>query len=146
MKLSKTFASIGIALLGLPLAAPAQAEPVPVAAARKIAPNMPILSVNLQGDYHGRRVASQIRARPKHSHNSMSVVRASTMLLMAELARHTLAADPPDLGLTLPVGHIEIHDFTRANELIAIGHKAVIDHLEDIEALAARAPIHRGRP
>lgn len=33
MKLSRTFASIGIALLGLPLAAPAQAEPVPAAAA-----------------------------------------------------------------------------------------------------------------
>lgn len=33
MKLSRTFATIGIALLGLPLAAPAQAEPVPVAAA-----------------------------------------------------------------------------------------------------------------
>lgn len=33
MKLSKTFASIGIALLGLPLAAPAQAEPAPAAAA-----------------------------------------------------------------------------------------------------------------
>jgi NTE family protein len=114
--------------------------PVPVRAARQIAPTLPVLSINLQGDYHGRRVATQIRSRPKHSHNSMSVVRASTMLLMAELARHTLAADPPDLGLTLPVGHIEIHDFTRANELIAIGHKAVIDRLGDIEALAARAP------
>ena len=33
MKLSRTFASIGIALLGLPLAAPAQAEPAPAAAA-----------------------------------------------------------------------------------------------------------------
>ena len=120
--------------------------PVPVAAARKIAPNMPVLSINLQGDYHGRRVATQIRARPKHSHNSMAVVRASTMLLMAELARHSLALDPPDLALTLPVGHIEIHDFTRAGELIAIGHRAVMEQIDDIERLAARAPVRRMVP
>lgn len=114
--------------------------PVPVVAARQLAPRLPVLSINLQGDYHGRRVATAIRSRPRHSHNSMAVVRASTMLLMAELARHTLARDPPDLALTLPVGHIEIHDFTRAGELIAIGHRAVIDQLGDIEALAARSP------
>ena len=113
--------------------------PVPVTATRKLAPALPVLSINLQGDYHGRRVASQMRCRPKHSHNSMAVVRASTMLLMAELARHSLALDPPDLGLTLPVGHIEIHDFTRADELIAIGHRAVIDRLADIERLSARS-------
>ena len=112
--------------------------PVPVLAARKIAPGLPVLSVNLQGDYHGRRVATTIRSRPKHNHPSMSVVRASTMLLMAELARHSLALDPPDLGLTLPVGHIEIHDFTRADELIAIGRQSVRDRIEDIRALAQR--------
>ena len=114
--------------------------PVPVAAARRIAPRLPVLSVNLQGDYHGRRVAAAIRARPRGSHNSMAVVRASTMLLMAELARHSLALDPPDLALTLPVGHVEIHDFTRADELIAIGRRSVLAHIEDIRALVGSAP------
>ncbi|MBD3760610.1 patatin-like phospholipase family protein [Sphingomonadaceae bacterium G21617-S1] len=114
--------------------------PVPVAAARAIAPKLPVLSVNLQGDYHGRRVASAIRARPARNHPSMAVVRASTMLLMAELARHSLALDPPDYALTLPVGHVEIHDFTRADELIAIGRQSVIDHLADIRALVGRPP------
>jgi len=114
--------------------------PVPVAAARRIAPRLPVLSVNLQGDYHGRRVAAAIRARPRGSHNSMAVVRASTMLLMAELARHSLALDPPDLALTLPVGHVEIHDFTRADELIAIGRRSVHAHIEDIRALVGSAP------
>ena len=118
--------------------------PVPVAAARRIAPKLPVLSVNLQGDYHGRRVATAIRARPRHSHNSMAVVRASTMLLMAELARHSLALDPPDLALTLPVGHIEIHDFTRADELIAIGRRSVAEKIDDIRALADRAPARGG--
>jgi len=112
--------------------------PVPVAAARQIAPGLPVLSVNLQGDYHGRRVAAAIRAQPRRSHPSMAVVRASTMLLMAELARASLALDPPDLALTLPVGHVEIHDFTRADELIAIGREAVIDKLDAIHALANR--------
>jgi len=112
--------------------------PVPVAAARKIAPGLPVLSVNLQGDYHGRGVSAAIRANPINSHSTMKVVRASTMLLMAELARHSLATEPPDLALTLPVGHIEIHDFTRAGELIEIGRTAVIEALPAIEALSNR--------
>ena len=114
--------------------------PVPVAAARQIAPHLPVLSINLQGDYHGRRVATAIRNAPKRSHNSVAVVRASTMLLMAELARHTLALDPPDFALTLPVGHIEIHDFTRAGELIDIGRRSVEDSLEHIRALVDVTP------
>jgi NTE family protein len=114
--------------------------PVPVAAARKIARGLPVLSVNLQGDYHGRRVAAAIRARPTRAHPSFSVVRASTMLLMAELARSSLALDPPDLALTLPVGHIEIHDFTRADELIRIGREAVRERLDEIRVLARRQP------
>lgn len=109
--------------------------PVPVAAARSIAPRLPILSVNLQGDYHGRGVASAIRNSPGGVHSTMKVVRASTMLLMAELARHSLAIDPPDLALTLPVGHVEIHDFTRASELIDIGWQSVQNALPQIRAL-----------
>ena len=115
--------------------------PVPVAAARRIAPTLPVLSVNLQGDYHGRRVATAIRNAPKRAHNSMAVVRASTMLLMAELARHSLALDPPDFALTLPVGHIEIHDFTKADELISIGRRSVRENIEDIRALVGKAPL-----
>ena len=115
--------------------------PVPVVAARKIAPTLPVLSVNLQGDYHGRRVATAIRNAPKRSHNSMAVVRASTMLLMAELARASLELDPPDFALTLPVGHVEIHDFTKADELIAIGRRSVRENLEGIRALVGKAPI-----
>lgn len=114
--------------------------PVPVAAARRIAPRLPVLSVNLQGDYHGRRVAAAIRARPGRNHPSMAVVRASTMLLMAELARHSLALDPPDYALTLPVGHVEIHDFTRADELIAIGRRSVDEHIDRICALVGQPP------
>jgi len=109
--------------------------PVPVAAARQIAPALPVLAVNLQGDYHGRGVSSAIRSRPGGVHSTMRVVRASTMLLMAELARHSLASDPPDLVLTLPVGHIEIHDFTRADDLIRIGWDAVKQALPQIEAM-----------
>lgn len=114
--------------------------PVPVLAARQLAPRYPVLSVNLQGDYHGRRVATAIRARPTRNHPSMAVVRASTMLLMAELARHSLALDPPDYALTLPVGHVEIHDFTRADELIAIGRRTVEEHIDEIRALVGRQP------
>ncbi len=117
--------------------------PVPVVAARSIGPGLPVLSVNLQGDYHGRAVATAIRNRPDRAHSTMAVVRASTMLLMAELARASLTIDPPDLALTLPVGHIEIHDFTRADELIDIGRRSVLDRLPEIEALAKRRAVRR---
>jgi NTE family protein len=115
--------------------------PVPVAAARAIAPDLPILAINLQGDYHGRRVAGLIRNRPGGNHSTMAVVRASTMLLMAELSRASLALDPPDLALNLPVGHVEIHDFTRARELIDIGRASIEAIMPKVEALATR-----GRP
>jgi len=114
--------------------------PVPVAAARKIAGGLPVVSVNLQGDYHGRPVATAIRNQPRRAHPSLAVARASTMLLMAELARASLALDPPDLALTLPVGHVDIHDFTRADELIAIGRRSVEAEIDEIRALAERAP------
>jgi len=114
--------------------------PVPVAAARMIAPKLPVLSVNLQGDYHGRKVSTAIRMRPDRAHSTMSVVRASTMLLMAELARTSLIIEPPDFALTLAVGHIDIHDFTRADELIEIGRRSVIDQLPAIEALVTKQP------
>lgn len=109
--------------------------PVPVAAARSIAPRLPVLSVNLQGDYLGRNVCAALRAKPHGAHSTIAVVRASTMLLMAELARHTLASEPPDLGLNLPVGHIEIHDFTRADELIAIGRRTTEESIPRIRAI-----------
>lgn len=112
--------------------------PVPVVAARAIAPKLPVLSVNLQGDYHGRKVSTAIRDRPHRSHSTMAVVRASTMLLMAELARASLTIDPPDLALTLRVGHIDIHDFTRAEELIEIGRRSIVDQLPAIEALVMK--------
>jgi len=114
--------------------------PVPVAAARKIAGGLPVVSVNLQGDYHGRAVATAIRNDPTRAHPSLAVARASTMLLMAELARASLELDPPDLALTLPVGHVDIHDFTRADELIAIGRRSVEAEIDEIRALAERAP------
>ncbi|TZG26063.1 patatin-like phospholipase family protein [Sphingomonas montanisoli] len=112
--------------------------PVPVAAARTIAPGLPIVSVNLQGDYAGRKRVSAIRERPAGAHSTMAVVRASTMLLMSELARASLAIDPPDLALTLPVGHVDIHDFTKADMLIEIGRQSVFEALPAILDLAAR--------
>lgn len=112
------------------------AMPVPVAAARALAPGLPVLAVNLQGDYHNRGVTSAIRAKPRDAHSLMAVARASTMLLMAELARQSLLLDPPDHVLTLRVGHVDIHDFTRADELIEIGRRAVIDALPVLRALA----------
>lgn len=108
--------------------------PVPVRAARAIAPKLPLLAINLQGDYHGRARAAGIE-RPRLT--TFAVVRAATGLMMSQLARQSLDIDPPDLELPLPIGHIDTTNFTRAEELIRIGGEAVRQALPRIRALAA---------
>lgn len=111
------------------------AMPVPVAAARKLAPGQPLLAINLLGDYQGR--ARQLRRTwtERRSVSALGVVRAATALMTASLTRQSLSVDPPDLQLDLPVGHIDAGNFTRAQELIEIGRAAISDALPDIHAL-----------
>jgi len=96
--------------------------PVPVAAVRALS-DAPVIAVNLQGDY--RRRAALTMPLERRVMTPMRVGRAGVSLLLTQLARQSLALDPPDLELALPVGHIHVRNFTRAPELIAIGAAAV---------------------
>ena len=107
--------------------------PVPVAAVRAIS-SSPVLAVNLQGDYV-RRAANGLPERLRIL-TPMRVGRAGVSLLLAELARKSLALDPADATLELEVGHIHVRNFTRAHELIEIGEAAVEAGWPQIEALA----------
>lgn len=116
------------------------AMPVPVSAARALAPGRPCIAVSLQSDYVNRARANGVSGDgPPPS--TVAVVKASVGLSLANLARYSLALDPPDILLSLPVGHIEIQNFTRAEELIAIGRTQAIAALPEIRAkLAALDP------
>ena len=110
--------------------------PVPVAAVRALS-DAPVIAVNLQGDYQRR--AALTMPLDKRMMTPMRVGRAGVSLLLTQLARQSLALDPPDLELALPVGHIHVRNFTKAPELIAIGTDAVEAAWPMITALAPTA-------
>lgn len=112
--------------------------PVPVRPARKLAAGLPVVAVNLQGDYVSRRRAVGLRDRADAKLTTLSVVRGATGLMLSNLARYSLDLDPPDLELAPKVGHIDTSNFTRAEELIGIGKASIADSLEQIEAIAHR--------
>jgi NTE family protein len=109
-------------------------NPVPVRAVRALS-TAPVIAVNLQDDY--RRRAAVGMTQHKRVLTPMRVGRAGISLLMAQLARQSLALDPPELELALAVGHIHVRNFTRAHELIDIGAAAVEANWATIKALAA---------
>ncbi len=106
--------------------------PVPVAAARQLS-NAPVLAINLQGDYL-RRAAAGLPV-DKRVMTPFRVGRAGLSLLFAQHARNTLRLDPPDLELAPAIGHIDVRNFTRADELIRLGVESVADNWSAITAL-----------
>ncbi len=106
--------------------------PVPVAAVRALS-KAPVLAVNLQGDYARRALAGL--PPDKRVLTPFRVGRAGVSLVMAHLARQSLAIDPPDIELAPAIGHVDVRNFTRADELIALGAASVVDNWAAIEAL-----------
>lgn len=111
--------------------------PVPVAAARQLAPGRPLVAVNLLGDYPGRAGTLRRGWSERRTLSTFGVVRAATALMTASLTRQSLELDPPELQLDLPVGHIEAGNFMRAHELIEIGRRAVAESMPQIQALVS---------
>lgn len=99
------------------------ALPVPVSPARELAPEALCLSVNLQDDFLNRSIAAGIAEHGNREPNSLAIVKASIGLSLRNLGRYSLALDPPDFAMSPPVGHIDIQNFTRAEELIDIGRR-----------------------
>ena len=99
------------------------ALPVPVSPVRELAPEALCLSVNLQDDFINRAIAAGIAVNNGKEPNSLAIVKASVGLSLRNLGRYSLALDPPDFAMSPPVGHVDIQNFTRAEELIAIGRR-----------------------
>jgi NTE family protein len=106
--------------------------PVPVRAARALS-DAPVVAVNLQGDYD-RRAAVNLPEK-RRILTPMRVGRAGLSLVMMHLARQSLTIDPPDLLLEPRIGHIDVRNFTRADELIALGAACVEEQWDAISAL-----------
>ena len=66
-----------------------------------------------------------------------AVLLASFNIFMDRITRSRLAGDPPDVLVTPAVGHIGLLDFDRADELIALGRKAIDDQEQAIRSAIA---------
>jgi len=117
------------------------ALPVPVSPARELAPDALCLSINLQDDFVNRAEMAGIARTDGKEPNSIAIVRASVGLSLRNLGRYSLALDPPDFAMSPPVGHIDMQNFTKADELIEIGRReteAIIPSI--MERLDTRVP------
>lgn len=108
--------------------------PVPVRAVRALS-RAPVVAVNLQGDYL-RRAATGLPP-DKRLMTPLRVGRAGLSLMMSHLAKQSLALDPPDFELAPAIGHIDVRNFRRADELIQLGDDAVEAAWSTIEQLGA---------
>ena len=106
--------------------------PVPVRAVRALS-RSPVLAINLNGDYLRRSAAGLPPG--KRLMTPLRVGRAGLSLMMTQIARQSLLLDPPDLELAPAIGHVDVRNFTRANELIDIGAATVEANWAAIEAL-----------
>lgn len=114
-------------------------DPVPVAAARDLGAEK-IVAVDLQGDFCGRsRRLGFDPAAGKPKLAAMKTARAGWSLALKTLSQANLERDRPDVLITPKIGHIDMADFTQADELIALGKKAAYDMMTEIEFMLARS-------
>jgi len=128
-------------------------NPLPVSACRAMGARV-VIAIGLHADAFNLGVA-QRRARFGEMHPSVehakggiaklfqssasapgvgSVMLASFNILMDRITRSRLAGEPPDVLITPQVGHISLLEFDKAEEMIALGRKAVDDARPQIEA------------
>lgn len=102
--------------------------PVPIAAARALAPALPLVSVDLMGDYAGHAISLAGRE------SALRTMRSAFLIMAVSLGRQAVEIHRPEVPVVLPVGHRSTGDFHRAAELIAIGRAAARDALPAIRA------------
>ncbi len=112
-------------------------SPCPVAELQAIS-SLPVIAVNLTGDYqHRAQVAGLTAHVPAEKISPIEVTRASIGLLLASLSDAHMALHRPAAVISPKLGHIDVADFTKADELIALGREAVEAVWPSIAALVA---------
>ncbi|WP_417460850.1 patatin-like phospholipase family protein [Kordiimonas sp.] len=112
-------------------------DPVPVQAARDLGADI-IIAVDLQGDYGARASRKGFEVHSdKAGKAPMKTARLGVFMLLRSLSRARLELDRPEHIISPAIGHIDVMDFRRADELIALGRHAtklalpeIIDDLE----------------
>ena len=116
-------------------------DPIPVTAVRDMGADV-VIAVDLQADYSGR--AKRLGFGPHIEKPSLAVLksaRAGWALALQALSKARLESDQPDVVITPIIGHIDMADFTRAEELIALGYKATMDVMPEIIDLCMRGKV-----
>ncbi|UTW53823.1 patatin-like phospholipase family protein [Kordiimonas sp. SCSIO 12610] len=116
-------------------------DPVPVEAARELGADF-IIAVDLQADFQGRVKSmgfDPLQEKPRAA--AMKTARAGLYLTLSTLGRIRSEAAKADVIIEPKIGHIEASDFTKANELIALGAQAMDEVLPEIEILLEQRSI-----
>ena len=112
-------------------------DPVPVAAVRDLGADL-IIAVDLQGDYEARATHQGFHiGNSRTSRAAVKTARIGVALLLRSLSRTRLKLDRPDHMIAPAIGHIDVMDFRRAEELITLGEKAAKEALPGILAALA---------
>ncbi len=108
---------------------------VPIGAARALAPARPLVAIDLMSDYAGYIRAS----REAGEGSAFGTLRSAFLMMVTNQTRQAVALDPPEVLITIPIGHISTGAFTRAIELIQLGRDAVTAALPAIQAALERS-------
>jgi len=75
-------------------------------------------------------LVDSLRREPSSEPGLFEVMAGSIHIMQDHIARSRMAGDPPDLTITPELGHLQLMDFHRAAETIAIGYQAAQRALE----------------
>jgi NTE family protein len=95
------------------------------------------LSPELQDSVRARLASDEAEEPPAHERaeeelRTIDIVQTSLDAMQAALARHRLAAHPPDLLISVPKSACRILEFHRAREMIDLGRRLAEDALPDL--------------
>lgn len=114
-------------------------DPVPVSAARDLGADM-IIAVDLQGDYEGRARNQGFQMGNRRAGRAfVRTARVGVALLLRSLSEARLQLDKPDHIIAPKIGHIDVMDFRRADELITLGKQAADRELPAILTMIEEA-------
>lgn len=114
-------------------------QPVPVNACRVLGAER-VVAVDLLGDYEGVARARDLQPGPGFKANPFQMLTATFTVVMRELGRARQAPAPADVVIVPAIGHLNTHDFHKAEELIALGRQAAQRSLQSVLALTRETP------
>ncbi len=107
---------------------------LPVAAARALAPTLPLVAIDLMADYAGH--VGALRGLPR---SFFTVMRSGFQMMAVQQTRDTITRHCPEMVIEPLIGHLGSGAFTQAGELMRLGREATLAALPRIKILAETA-------